>query len=51
MVIRVVKDATLTVKAGQLVEVDDRQAVLAIRMGFATEEKPKAAPKKTTKKD
>lgn len=44
MTIRVVKDATLTVKAGQLVEVDDRQAVLAIRLGLAMEEK------KTTRK-
>lgn len=45
MKVRVVKDATLTVKAGQLVEVDDRQAVLAIRMGFAVEEKKKPVKK------
>lgn len=52
MIIRVVKDATLTVKAGQLVEVDERQADLAIKLGYAVaEEQPKeAAPKKTTAK-
>ncbi len=38
MIIRVVKDATLTVKAGQLVEVDEGQAVLAIRLGLAVKE-------------
>lgn len=47
MTIRVVKDATLTVKAGQLVEVDDRQAALAIRLGLAEEQKKTTKEKKT----
>ncbi len=47
MTIRVVKDATLTVKAGQLVEVEDAQAVLAIRLGLAEEERSGECSKKS----
>lgn len=47
MTVRVVKDATLTVKAGQLVEVDEWQAVLAVRLGLAEVEKKPVRKKKT----
>lgn len=48
MVIKIIKDATLTVKAGQSVEVSPEQAALAIKLGFAQAEK--TAPKKAAKK-
>lgn len=48
MQIAVIKDVTLTVKAGQTVEVSPEQAALAIRLGYAEEVKP--APKKGAKK-
>lgn len=41
---QVLKDATLTVKAGQIVEIDEKQFALAFRNGFVApvqEEKPK----------
>lgn len=51
MIVEVIKDATLTVKAGQLVEVSPEQAALAIRLGLAKEPAAeKAAQKKPTKK-
>lgn len=49
MIIEVIKDATLTIKAGQSVEVDPKQAALAIKLGLAQEPK-KTAPKKAAKK-
>lgn len=51
MIIQVIKDATLTVKAGQSVEVSPEQAALAIRLGFAKActEKKAVAPKKSKK--
>jgi len=48
MLVDVIKDATLTVKAGQTVEVTPEQAALAIRLGFAVEHKETA--KKSVKK-
>ena len=48
MIIEVIKDATLTIKAGQSVEVDPKQAALAIKLGLAKEKK--TAPKKAAKK-
>lgn len=48
MVIRILKDVTITVKAGQTVEVSEEQAALATRMGYACVEK--TAPKKAAKK-
>lgn len=39
MRIEIIKDATLTIKAGQLVEVDPKQAALAIKLRLAVPEK------------
>lgn len=50
MLVEVIKDATLTVKAGQSVEVSHEQAALAIRLGFVKEAEKKPAPKKAAKK-
>lgn len=41
MIVKVIKDATLTIKAGQTVDIDERQAAIAIKMGFAEVEKEK----------
>lgn len=54
MTVRVLKDATLTVKAGQVVEISEQQATTALRLGFVEivqEEKPakKQAGKKTAR--
>lgn len=49
MLIEVIKDATLEIKAGQTVEVTPEQAARAISLGFAVEIK-KSVPKKTAKK-
>jgi len=41
---KVIKDATLTVKAGQIVEISEEQFALAEKLGlveFVKEEKPK----------
>lgn len=48
MIIEIIKDATITVKPGQSVEVSPEQAALAIKLGLAKEAKP--APKKAAKK-
>lgn len=51
MTVRVLKDVTLTVKAGQAVEVSNDQAAIALRLGFVEvlqAEKP--AKKQTAKK-
>lgn len=49
MLIEVIKDATLEIKAGQTVEVTPEQAARAISLGLAVEIK-KSVPKKTAKK-
>lgn len=49
MTIEIIKDATITVKAGQSVEVDPEQAALVIALGYA-KEVAKTVPKKTAKK-
>lgn len=40
---KILKDCTLTVKAGQVVELDEKQFALALKLGFVqiVEEKPK----------
>lgn len=43
---KVLKDCTLTIKAGQVVELDEKQFAIAERLGFVVEEKPR---KKTAK--
>lgn len=48
MIIEIIKDATIEVKAGQSVEVSPEQAALAIKLGLAVEKK--TAPKKAAKK-
>lgn len=48
MTIEILKDVTLTVKAGQSVEVDPEQAALVIKLGYA--KAVKTAPKKAAKK-
>ena len=48
MKIRILKEATLTLGAGQSVEVSPKQAALAVKLGLAEIEKP--APKKAAKK-
>lgn len=56
MVIKTLRDADVTIKAGTVVEADDQSAKRLIALGFAeaVEEKKaepkKAAAKKTTKK-
>lgn len=35
MKVEIIKDATLTVKAGQTVDLDDRQALIAVKLGLA----------------
>lgn len=45
---KVVKEATLTIKAGQVVDLDDKQFALAFKLGLvevAKEEKPKKKAK------
>jgi hypothetical protein len=52
MIVRVLKDTTLTVKAGEIVEVDDRDGLFAIKMGSveqAEKPKPKTVKKKPAK--
>ena len=54
MRVKVLRDATLTVKAGQVVEISEQQATTALRLGFVEvlqAEKPvkKQAGKKTAK--
>lgn len=48
MKVKVLKDATLTVKAGQIVEISEKQFALAFRNGFVVpvEDKPTKATKK-----
>jgi len=41
MKIKLTKDTTLTIKAGQTVDVDDKQAAKLIQMGRAEEAKKK----------
>lgn len=47
---KVLKDCTLTVKAGQVIELDEKQFMLANKLGyvvqFVAEEKPKKKSKK-----
>jgi len=48
MKVEVIKDATLTVTAGQVVEIREEQVAAAVRLGFVKpckEEKPKKAKK------
>lgn len=47
MKVKVLKDATLTVTAGQVVEISDECATAAVTLGLAIEEKEK--PKKKAK--
>lgn len=50
MKVEILKDATLTVKAGQTVEVDDACVDAAVRLGFvAIPKAEKPAPKKAKK--
>lgn len=54
MKVKIIKEATLTVKAGQVVEISEQQATTALRLGFVEivqEEKPvkKSAGKSTRK--
>ena len=46
MRIEILRDVTVTVKAGQVVEVKDDEATTAIRLGFAAPEKKKPVKKK-----
>jgi hypothetical protein len=39
MIIKIIKDATITVKAGQSVDVSEKQAALAVKLGLAEIEK------------
>lgn len=51
MKVEILQDATLTVKAGQIVDIDENNIGAALRLGFVripTEEK-KPAPKKSKK--
>lgn len=48
MKIKVVKDATLTVTAGQIVDIPDDQVARAVLLGLV--EEVKEAPAKATKK-
>lgn len=50
MKVKILKDATLTIKAGQTVEVSPEQARLVIRLGLAAEEKTAPKGGKKTKK-
>lgn len=50
MTIEIIRDAMITVKAGQTVEVSPEQAALAINLGFAKEVKEKVAPKRASAK-
>ncbi len=52
MIVRVLKDTTLTVKTGEIVEVDDRDGLFALQMGSVEQvekPKPKAVKKKPAK--
>ncbi len=50
MKVEILQDATLTVKAGQIVDIDESNIAAALRLGFVAipqeEEKPKKAKKK-----
>lgn len=48
MKVRVINDATLTVTAGQIVDIPDDEAARAVRLGLV--EEVKEAPAKATKK-
>lgn len=48
MRVKVLKDATLTVKAGQIVDIPDEQAASAVTLGLV--EEVKEAPAKATQK-
>lgn len=48
MLIEIIKDATIEVKAGQVVEVSPEQAARAIALGLAVDKK--SAPKKAARK-
>lgn len=47
MKVEVIKDATLTVTAGQVVEIREEQVAAAVQLGFV---KPYKEPKKKEKK-
>lgn len=47
MKVKLKKDARITVKAGETVEVSPAQAAFLISLGVAEEEKEKPKPKKT----
>lgn len=47
MKVEVIKDATLTVTAGQVIEIREEQVAAAVRLGFV---KPYKEPKKKEKK-
>jgi hypothetical protein len=53
MIVKILKDTTITVKAGQTVDVDDESASYALKLGFVEtvtqDEQPKPV-KKTVKK-
>ena len=49
MRVKVITDTTLTVKAGQTVEVTDKEAAVLLRLGRVEEVKAEA-PKKTSRK-
>lgn len=55
MKVEILKDVTLTVKAGQIVDIDISSVPAALRMGFIAipaekEPEPEEAPKKKRKK-
>ncbi len=43
MIVEIIKDATLTVKAGQTVDISEKEVDTAVRLGLVAI--PKAAPK------
>lgn len=50
MVVEIIKDATLTVKPGQTVDISDAEVSTALRLGLVAIPK-KTAPKKATAKE
>lgn len=52
MKVKVLKEATLTLTAGQVVEIKDSQLATAVRLGLveSVKEQPKQAAKKSTKR-
>lgn len=45
MTVKVLKDTTITVKAGQVIEADDKYVADAVRMGFVVPYKEQKAKK------